>query len=329
MSDKMSDNQYMKLIIEQTDDIFYQADKKGGILYVSPQVRRIGISPEEIMDNGIFHYIHPEDLGSTLMDFQKSILSGEEFPTEFRIVNKKGEISWFEDYGKIVYNETGEITGIAGILRNISKRKNAERKTKESEKKYSKLFHNSNDAILFHDLEGSIKDINQKAIEQFGYTRKEFLSLNLKELHPESSAELSESMFEKICNINNINFEIEFIKKDGGIFKAEVSSSLFEISGKKYIQGIIRDITERIKLETEKDVLIKNLSRVISEIKRSNTDLEKFAHIVSHDLKSPVNTVSIYIKLLMAEYKKFLPEEALSSFVLKYFRSDSAFLPRL
>lgn len=123
--------------------------------------------------------------------------------------------------------------------------KKAEKAIRESEEKYSNLFHFSNDGIFLHDLQGNILDVNQKVLELFGYTKAEIFLLKIPDLHPPDMLEASKSAFETITKKGIVNFETDFLKKEGKRFSAEVSSSLFEISGQKVIQGIVRDITER------------------------------------------------------------------------------------
>jgi PAS domain S-box-containing protein len=69
------------------------------------------------------------------------------------------------------------------------------------------------------------------------------------DLHPPETFEQSMKAFQSISEYGNVNFEIEFKKKDGRLFPAEVSSSIFEIGGEKVIQGVVRDITERRQAE--------------------------------------------------------------------------------
>ncbi|MFX1309012.1 MAG: PAS domain S-box protein, partial [Promethearchaeota archaeon] len=92
-------------------------------------------------------------------------------------------------------------------------------------------------------------DVNQKALDQFGYTREEILNLKIPELHPKRELEASKKAFEEISKKGVIRFEISFQKKNGKIFLAEVSSSLFDVGGKQVIQGIVRDITVRVLTE--------------------------------------------------------------------------------
>lgn len=114
-----------------------------------------------------------------------------------------------------------------------------------SEEKYSKLFQRSNDAIFIHDLEGRTIDVNQRALELFGYTKAEMRGIRVPMLHPAEAIDKSRWTFEMIIRDGFVKFEIDFMKKNGEVFSAEVSSSLFEAGGKKMIQGIVRDITAR------------------------------------------------------------------------------------
>ncbi len=147
---------------------------------------------------------------------------------------------------------TGNLSGHGDavlLLRDITERKRAEEELRESEEKYSNLFQHSYDAIFLHDLDGKIIDVNQKVLNLFGYTKEQILSLTILDLHPEEALEKSKWAFETISADGVVSLEIDFKKTDGGIFPAEVSSSLFEVRGKKVVQGIVRDITERKSME--------------------------------------------------------------------------------
>lgn len=144
-------------------------------------------------------------------------------------------------------DETGLLAeGFNGMLSTIQER-TAE--LAESEEKYSKLFHYSNDPIIIHELAGDILDVNQRATDVFRYPRPEILPRNILELHPEGSLEKAKTAFEKNVQDGFVNFETEFRRKDGEVFPAEVSSRLFEIGGDKVVQSIVRDITERKRAE--------------------------------------------------------------------------------
>jgi diguanylate cyclase (GGDEF)-like protein/PAS domain S-box-containing protein len=121
----------------------------------------------------------------------------------------------------------------------------SEEALKESEEKFGSLFKHSNDAILLYDMSGNIIDFNQKVADQFRYDQPEIPLLKITDLYVTEDIEMYKRAYEKLLKDEFINFEADFRCKDGDVFPAEVSSSLFEIRGKKVIQSIVRDITHR------------------------------------------------------------------------------------
>jgi PAS domain S-box-containing protein len=148
---------------------------------------------------------------------------------------------------KPTYQELEE--RISELENMANQRKQLEDELRESEEKYSGLFHNSNDAIFVHDLKGNITDVNQRALELFGYTKPEMFALKVSMLHPPESHEKTQWAFASIIKNGYARFESEFINKSGIIIPVEVSSSSFVIGGKTVIQGIVRDIRERNEAE--------------------------------------------------------------------------------
>lgn len=134
---------------------------------------------------------------------------------------------------------------VYSIFEDISDKIKIETELRESEDRYASLFHSSQDAIFIHDLDGRIIDANQMVLTLFGYTRAEIGSLKIEGLHPATVVEKSKWAFETINREGSVRFETDFLKKDGQVFRGEVASSLFEIGGQKFIQGIVRDITDR------------------------------------------------------------------------------------
>jgi len=84
-----------------------------------------------------------------------------------------------------------------------------------------------------------------------GYERSELLKIEIPRLHPATVLSASKAAFEKVSKDGFANFEIEFKKKDGDTIPTEVSASLFHLGDKKVVQGIIRDISERKRLQNE------------------------------------------------------------------------------
>ncbi|MFQ6606898.1 MAG: PAS domain S-box protein, partial [Fidelibacterota bacterium] len=120
---------------------------------------------------------------------------------------------------------------------------------RESQQQYQNIFEYSSDAIFIHDLQGNIIDVNQKTLSLFGYKKTEILKRNVSELHPAHAQKKSREAFKTIMRDKSVNFEIEFLKKNGDSFPAEVSSTIIKLEGQDVVLGIVRDITERKEME--------------------------------------------------------------------------------
>ncbi|MBU1627457.1 response regulator, partial [bacterium] len=126
------------------------------------------------------------------------------------------------------------------------------RKLKESEEKFRTLFENSRDAIYFSTRNGSILDVNQAALNLFGYSRDEMLTMNTRDLYvnPEDREKFQRDIEEKK---GVSDYEEKLIKKDGSEIDCLISSSIrYDNDGSVLgYQGIIRNITDRKKMQAE------------------------------------------------------------------------------
>ncbi len=125
-----------------------------------------------------------------------------------------------------------------------SERKGAEEKLKESEKRFRRLFEQSNDAVFIHGLDGEILNVNSRACEMAGYDKDTLLQMPILALHPQEELPRSKKAFETTKDKGSVRFESKFKKADGTIINVEISSRIID-PGKGMIQGIVRDITER------------------------------------------------------------------------------------
>lgn len=127
----------------------------------------------------------------------------------------------------------------------IAKNHQAMLKNQALVKHFNFLSKFANDIILLMDGQGRILKANDRAVETYGYSREEMLKMAALDLR---AAEISngfsndwQPLHEKKCLI----FETLHQRKDGTTFPVEASVRLIETEGKEFIQGIIRDITER------------------------------------------------------------------------------------
>ena len=138
-----------------------------------------------------------------------------------------------------------------------------------SNEKYLDLFDNANDAIFILDKDQNYTDVNQRAVELFGYSREEFLRLNVMDVIPPLQISKSDNEFKTLREKGKYEkFVGKQRTKDGRWLDIEVNSSII-VSNNKVIgsRDIVRDITDRKKAEEEKEKLISRLQDALNEIK--------------------------------------------------------------
>ena len=107
----------------------------------------------------------------------------------------------------------------------------------------------ANDIILLFDSEFRIVEMNDRALEAYGYTREELLGRHISELRaPEAVAEFDRHR-QQLEEHKALVYETQDLRKDKTVFPVEVSSRMIETEGKTFYQNIIRDITERKLIE--------------------------------------------------------------------------------
>jgi PAS domain S-box-containing protein len=115
-------------------------------------------------------------------------------------------------------------------------------------KHFEYLVRYAHDIYVLANEDLEIIEVNDRALEAYGYTHDEMLTLNVRDLHIIQPEELPEQL-EYDFGHDRVTFESIHQRKDGSIFPIELSIHLVEIEGKKFHQAIIRDITERKEAE--------------------------------------------------------------------------------
>jgi PAS domain S-box-containing protein len=154
----------------------------------------------------------------------------------------------------LVKDRTAELRQANILLQaDIEKRQQAEKALRESEEKYRGLIETASEAIFVIDYEtGTIIDVNRKGLGLLGKSADEIIGLHHSQLHPADETEKYIWLFKKFANyLSPPDITFHVMHKDGYRIPVEISTSIMELEGRKIIQGIFRDIRERIKLEEE------------------------------------------------------------------------------
>ena len=244
-----------RLLVENINDVLYTLDAAGKFTYVSPVIERLsGRKPQEILGRNFADFVHPDDLPALIEKF-KQTMAGARESFEFRVLNGE-EIRHIRTSSQRFLSD-GVVTGITGIMSDISERKQEESQKvvaltalRESEIKYRDLVENLNDVLFSVDVSGKISYISPAITRITGYTPEEITGRNLFDFFsPEDQSRYVEQM-QATANKGNTIGEFSITVKDKSLKWISSSSRCVMESGKVIgIRGIMSDISERKRVE--------------------------------------------------------------------------------
>lgn len=136
---------------------------------------------------------------------------------------------------------------------------------------YNSLSRHANDAILVFERDGRIIEVNDRAVDLFGYTRDEMLKLRIPQLKPEESVDDFDRVMKIVEERKSVVFETANRRKDGHSFPTEVSSSEIMVDEHRIYQSILRDISERKQAEQQ----IQRLNHLYAVLSRCNAAIAR------------------------------------------------------
>ena len=212
----------------------------------------LGYTEAELMGMHLRDITHPEVLEENLRK-QSLLAEGkiDHYRMEKKFIHKSGHIVYGILDANLIRDSYGNPSYFLGSVNDITERKQTEEKLRKSEKKFRDIFNNSADSIFIHDLKGNILEVNDVACERLGYSREEMFKLSVLDIDSPDTAHLAFKRIKKIKEDGEYTFEAVHRRKDGSVFPVEVNARFIEYGDKTAVLSIVRDISERKKMEEE------------------------------------------------------------------------------
>lgn len=175
----------------------------------------------------------------------------------------------------------------------------------QSEQRYRSLNASSHDGIIVTDDHGKILSWNKSATRIFGYEKDEVIGQPLDKVIPDYGqgqigATIAEVIRTEGSDLLGEQAQVPGRRKDGSSFSAELTLATWKEGDDRYFSGNVRDISKQVELREQ-------LNQTVSELERSNQELEQFAYIASHDLQEPLRKIRAFSDRLITKMEA--PEE--------------------
>lgn len=274
-----------------------QVDLSGRIIFANDRYCEIvGYPHEELVGKNWQDLTHPEDLVRNIEVFDAMTRGGESYTIEKRYLRKNSEPVWVEIGASLLRNRQNEVIGSIAIVVDITERKQAQDALNKSESKYRLLFENSRDALLINSPNGKFLAANHSAVRMFGAKDEaEFAALAPWDISPEfqpdgmSSADKAREVVEITMRDGSYFFEWVHKRLDGSEFPAEVMLTRLKLDGHIFIQGALRDITMRKRMERE----IHDRRNEMEQLQKEHIAAQTAAAI-AHELNQPLLAIASY-----------------------------------
>jgi PAS domain S-box-containing protein len=277
-------------------------DEAFTMLYLNSRVEELtGFSANEFLSQKInfCDLYHPSDQERIRIEIEHAIAQERNFSIEYRLRHTSDTWRFVKEDGTPVIQEDGSIT-LEGFIIDITAQKNAEKELLKVAKENYRLFNTSVNLNSIAGYDGYFKKLSPAWEQLLGWTDLELKAKPFVEfVHPED-IEATQQMVRSISEGNDLHhFENRYRCKDGS-YRWLLWSSATDVKNQLMYASAI-DITERKKSEEELLRSKQNLEAIAIKLQEQNRQLDEFAHIISHNLRSPVGNIKALISLLDAK----------------------------
>jgi two-component system, LuxR family, sensor kinase FixL len=299
-------------LAEGIDDLVCLATSHGEPFYLNPAGRRmLGLAESVQVANTSLHNFYTPESWTQLRDTAVPAVNKTGHWTGIcRLKNlQSGEFIEVQTSMLRVKSRDGNRpTTLAIIHRQIDDHRQLEQALAESQARKHAILESSLDPIITINHEGVITEFNRAAEQTFGYPRDKILGTKPTDVLFAPTMDGGEQeRIERYLNAGEGSLlgkrvEVNAVRANGESFPAEMAMTISIEESAPVMSFFFRDISARKKAETEQ-------AHYAAELQRSNSELEQFAYVASHDLQEPLRKIRTFSDRLMMKQADKLDEE--------------------
>lgn len=285
-----------RILVEMATDAIFLETTEGRILECNTAgAKMFGYTKKEMIGSTIADLV-PEEFAKLL----PKVITKEETTHGVFVprINKKKDGTLFPTEIATKLVDIREKPRLIVYVRDITRRKKAEKRLKKARKMFASLFASSPEAALYHDENGRILNINAHFTKLFGYTLNEMKGRNIDEgmIYPTNKEEEGKRLTQKVLD-DFLEYETIRKKKDGTLFPVIISASPVMIDKKPQgTVGLYKDITER-KQSEQLNTALYNISKAAN----SDISLNQLYPLIHKELGTIIDATNFFIALVDVE----------------------------
>lgn len=268
--------------------------------------RMTGYSAKEVQQLNSLQLIRQSDL-EEVKKLQADMESGQKVHAVFTQLLKRngGGLIRVRVNVTTIFDENRKPKYRLSILEDITEEYERNELLAEQQEQLEIIVNNSPLGVALSDV-GALTKVNQAFCDLLGYKESELKTMSFKNVtHPDDMKE-SAAFLEKMSSkqLDKFTLKKRYIKKDGTILYAKTSvSAVRDSKGEiKYQVVMLEDISEQERAEKQKQQLLEQLEK-------SNLELKEYAHVVSHDLKSPLRSISALVSWMREDCSDIIEQK--------------------
>lgn len=237
----------LRTLLENSSDGIVLLDARGVTRFASPAIRGIlGYSPDAVVGRSGLDLLHPDDRAAaseTAAELQRN--PDRTVTTCFRHRHRDGSWRYLEAVNRNLLHEPG-IQAVVVNFRDVTARQKAAQALRDSEDRYRLLFDQNPQPIYVCDRRTlDFLAVNEAAIRQYGYSRKEFLGMKVTQIRPPEDVPDFLQRFGRVEENLVSHGEFRHQRKDGSCFPVEVFARTIDFADRPGMIVLLTDLTQR------------------------------------------------------------------------------------
>jgi PAS domain S-box-containing protein len=240
-----------KLVLDQAPAAVFIVRKDSSFEYINPMFTTLsGYTKDDLLNKDLTATLYKGTVPESRKEIINSIVSGNTWQGELLTIKKDGTQYWANTIAAPYKDETENVDGYIVIQQDVTQQKELFIKLKEREQLHQALIEDSLEGVVLA-MDFNFYYVNKVFCDMTGYSFEELKSMTpIEVIAPEDRERLTEYHQMRMRGENPPHtYLANFLKKDGSVFLAEMTTSSIEIGGKKASFISMRDITEKMKME--------------------------------------------------------------------------------